>query len=179
VLKKIGHEVRRAAVAVAKAAYKYSGAQDVVSCVTHPSLAGCAKAALTVALTVGTAGEGEVAEIGLNAAEHAAETAGEDTVKVFCVHGPEETADIAKSGPSGIRPAWRVSTSSPRWNRRRISGGCIPRLESVVLTASRLVRSLAVSWSRLNLCMPLESDRGTSSAMNYCRTSSISSIMGP
>jgi hypothetical protein len=38
----------------------------VVSCVTHPSLAGCAKAALTVALTVGTAGEGEAVEVGLN-----------------------------------------------------------------------------------------------------------------
>jgi hypothetical protein len=81
VLKKIGHVVRRAAVAVAKAAYKYSGAQDVVSCVTHPSLAGCAKAALTVALTVGTAGEGEVAEIGLNAAEHIAENVGTKAIE--------------------------------------------------------------------------------------------------
>ena len=77
-LKKAGHVVARAAKAVAKAAYKYSGAQDVVGCVTHPSLAGCAKAALTVALTVGTAGEGEIAEIGLNAAEHAGEDLAEE-----------------------------------------------------------------------------------------------------
>jgi uncharacterized protein DUF1308 len=48
--------------------------------VTHPSLVGCAKAALTVALTVGTAGEGEVAEIGLNAAEHAGEDLAEGSV---------------------------------------------------------------------------------------------------
>ena len=75
-LKKAGHVIGRvaghAAVAVAKAAYKYSGAQDVVSCVTHPSLAGCAKAAMTVALTVGTDGLGGIAahvgEAGLEAA---------------------------------------------------------------------------------------------------------------
>ena len=85
VLKKAGHAIGRAAVAVAKAAYKYSGAQDVVGCVTHPSLAGCAKAALTVALTVGTAGEGEVAEIGLNAAEHA----GEDIAEQAGAHAAE------------------------------------------------------------------------------------------
>jgi RHS repeat-associated protein len=102
VLKKIGHAVKRATVAVAKAAYKYSGAQDVVSCVTHPSLAGCAKAALTVALTVGTAGEGEVAEIGLNAAEHV----GEDVAENAGEHAAEEGAgstveDAATSCVSG------------------------------------------------------------------------------
>jgi hypothetical protein len=93
VLKKVGHALKRAAkavgraaVAVAKAAYKYSGAQDVVSCVTHPSLAGCAKAALTVALTVGTAGEGEAVEVGLNVAEHA----GEDVAENAGEHVAEE-----------------------------------------------------------------------------------------
>ena len=53
---------------------------------TYPSLAGCAKAALTVALTVGTAGEGEVAEIGLNAAEHA----GEDLAENAGAHAAED-----------------------------------------------------------------------------------------
>ena len=102
VLKKAGHAVARAAVAVAKAAYKYSGAQDVVGCVTHPSLAGCAKAALTVALVVGTAGEGEVAEIGLNAAEHV----GEDVAENAGEHAAEEVGgdaaeDAGKSCPIG------------------------------------------------------------------------------
>jgi hypothetical protein len=50
VLKKAAKVVGRAAVAVAKAACKYSGAQDVVSCVTHPLLSSCVKAAVTVAL---------------------------------------------------------------------------------------------------------------------------------
>jgi hypothetical protein len=54
---------------VAKAAYKYSGAQDVVSCVTNPHLSSCIKAAVTVALVVATAGEGEVEVAAMNAAE--------------------------------------------------------------------------------------------------------------
>ena len=63
----LGH----AAVAVAKAAYKYSGAQDVVSCVTDPHLSSCIKAAVTVALVIATAGEGEVEVAAMNAAEEA------------------------------------------------------------------------------------------------------------
>jgi hypothetical protein len=98
VLKKAGHAVARAAAAVAVAC-KYSGAQDVVSCVTHPSLAGCAKAALTVALTVGTAGEGEVAEIGLNAAEHAGEDLAENA-------GGEALRDFAHGTSFGERPEY-------------------------------------------------------------------------
>jgi hypothetical protein len=66
-VKKVAH----AAVAVAKAAYKYSGAQDVVSCVTNPHLSSCIKAAVTVALVVATAGEGEVEVAAMNAAEEA------------------------------------------------------------------------------------------------------------
>ena len=102
-LKKAGHAVARAAKAVAKAACKYSGAQDVVGCVTHPSLAGCAKAALTVALTVGTAGEGEIAEIGLNAAEHA----GEDIAENAGTHAAEEAGGDAAVG-SGTGGALRL-----------------------------------------------------------------------
>jgi hypothetical protein len=98
VLKKAGHAIGRAAVAVAKAAYKYSGAQDVVSCVTHPTLAGCAKAALTVALVVGTAGEGEVAEIGLNAAEHVGEDVAEHAAEEV---GGDAAEDAGKSCPIG------------------------------------------------------------------------------
>ncbi len=40
--------------------YHASGAADVVGCVTHPSWGGCLKAVGTVALTVGTLGEGAV-----------------------------------------------------------------------------------------------------------------------
>jgi len=83
VLKKVAKKLARAAVAVAKAAYKYSGAQDVVSCVTHPHLSSCLKAALTIALVVGTGGEGEAEVIAMDAAEQAgaraAEGAAEDT----------------------------------------------------------------------------------------------------
>jgi hypothetical protein len=77
-LKKVGKAIGR--VVVAKQAYKLSGAQGVVGCVTHPSLAGCAKAALTVALTVGTDGLGGIAahaavDVAENAGAHAAEEA--------------------------------------------------------------------------------------------------------
>jgi hypothetical protein len=65
-------------VKVAKAAYKYSGAQDVVSCVTDPKLSSCAKAALTVALVVATGGEGEVEVAAVDAAEDAAGDVAED-----------------------------------------------------------------------------------------------------
>ena len=68
-VKKAAKKVAHAAVAVAKAAYKYSGAQDVVSCVTNPHLSSCVKAAVTVALVVATAGEGEVEVAAMEAAE--------------------------------------------------------------------------------------------------------------
>jgi hypothetical protein len=68
-VKKAAKKLAHAAVTVAKAAYKYSGAQDVVSCVTNPHLSSCVKAAVTVALVVATAGEGEVEVAAMNAAE--------------------------------------------------------------------------------------------------------------
>src|SRR6266576_104155 len=45
--------------------------QDVVSCVTNPHLSSCVKAAVTVALVVATAGEGEVEVAAMEAAEEA------------------------------------------------------------------------------------------------------------
>ena len=133
-LKKAGHAVARAAKAVAKAACKYSGAQDVVGCVTHPSLAGCAKAALTVALTVGTAGEGEIAEIGLNAAEHAGEDLAEEGVgnavkdaAESCVLGGKSfSADTkvlladGKAVPiSSLKPGEKVLATNTRTGKTR------------------------------------------------------------
>ena len=66
---KVAKVVAKAAVVVAKAAYKYSGAQSIVSCVTDPHLSSCIQAAITVALVVGTAGEGEVEVAAMEAAE--------------------------------------------------------------------------------------------------------------
>ena len=83
---------------VAKAAYKYSGAQDVVSCVTDPTLSSCGKAAATVALVVATGGEGEVEVAAIDAAEEAgadvAENAGADAAgdaAESCVTGGGES----------------------------------------------------------------------------------------
>jgi hypothetical protein len=121
VIKKAAKKIGRAAVAVGKAAYKYSGAQDVVSCVTNPTLAGCVKAAITVALTVGTAGEGEVAEIGLNAAEHAgeniAEGAGGEAVRDFA-HGTslENAQHIMSNGLD--EAAARAASTGGRYAQR-------------------------------------------------------------
>jgi len=70
----IGHVAK----VVAKAVYKYSGVQDVVSCVTDPTVAGCAKAAVTVALVAATGGEGEIEVAGAEAAEDAGADAAED-----------------------------------------------------------------------------------------------------
>ena len=82
-VKKVAKKVAHAAVAVAKAAYKYSGAQDVVSCVTNPHLSSCIKAAVTVALVVATAGEGEVEVAAMNAAEEAGARAAEGGSEVL------------------------------------------------------------------------------------------------
>ena len=80
VIKKVAKKIGKAAVKVAKVAYKASGAQDVVSCVTNPTLGECVKAAVNVALVVGTGGEGAVAEVGVDVAEGAAEHLGEEGV---------------------------------------------------------------------------------------------------
>ena len=109
-VKKAAKAVGHVAVAVAKAAYKYSGAQDVVSCVTNPHLSSCIKAAVTVALVVATAGEGEVEVAAMNAAEEggadiaeqvgakAAEGVGDATVQIFRNVSPEEFDSIASTG---------------------------------------------------------------------------------
>jgi hypothetical protein len=83
--------VGKAAVAVAKVAYKVSGVQSIVSCVTDPGLSSCLQAALTIALVVGTAGSGEIADIAaegaLDAAEDAGATAAEDTAAAAAKDG--------------------------------------------------------------------------------------------
>lgn len=72
----VAKTVAKAAVVVANAAYKYSGAQSVVSCVTDPHLSSCIQAAVTIALVVGTGGTGEVADVAAEGAIDVAEDAG-------------------------------------------------------------------------------------------------------
>jgi RHS repeat-associated protein len=103
VLKKAAKVIRRVAVTAAKDAYKDSGAQDVVSCVTHPHLSSCLKAALTVALVVATAGEGEAEVAAANLAEDTATTAAEDaggdaTTQIFRNVDAREFDSIASTG---------------------------------------------------------------------------------
>jgi hypothetical protein len=69
----------KAAVAVAKVAYKVSGVQSIVSCVTDPGLSSCLQAVLTVALVVGTAGSGEIADVAAEDADTAALRFGQKT----------------------------------------------------------------------------------------------------
>ncbi len=74
-VKKAAKVVAHAAVAVGKFAYKVSGAQAVVSCVTHPNLSSCLVAAAAVAVlitTVVTAGATAEAEVAVDAAADAA-----------------------------------------------------------------------------------------------------------
>jgi len=83
---------------VAKAAYKYSGAQDVVSCVTDPNLASCVKAAATVALVVATGGEGEAEVVARDAAEQGGADAAEHA----------DAADAAACGGLSFTPGTKV-----------------------------------------------------------------------
>jgi RHS repeat-associated protein len=102
-IKKVAKTVAHAAVVVAKAAYKYSGAQDVVSCVTNPSLSSCAKAALTVALVAATGGEGEVEVAALDAAESAGTDVAEEGA----------TAAAEDAGGEAARTLFRADSRGP------------------------------------------------------------------
>jgi RHS repeat-associated protein len=96
--------VAHAAVTVGKAVYKYSGAQNVVSCVTNPTLSSCVQAAITVAAVVATGGEADVEiaavdaaeDAGVDAAEEGATAAAEDTAG----DASEEAADATCGGES-------------------------------------------------------------------------------
>lgn len=77
----LGKTLAKGAVVLAQAAYKYSGAQSIVSCVTNPSLSSCVQAAITVALVVGTAGSGEVADVAAEGVIDLAEDAGADAAE--------------------------------------------------------------------------------------------------
>ena len=131
-VKKAAKKVAHAAVTVAKAAYKYSGAQDVVSCVTNPHLSSCIKAAVTVALVVATAGEGEVEVAAMNAAEEGAEQAG-------------KTSSIA---------AWR------RARIRRLVWSPVPQVRMYPPSAMLPVRSKAHGFLRVRAWLSLQASMG-------------------
>jgi hypothetical protein len=107
-------------VAAGKAVYKYSGAQDVVSCVTHPHLASCIKAAVTIVLVVATAGEGEVGVAALDAAEEAgagvAKRAGVKAAESCGLSFAANTKVLMASGKavpiSSLKPGQVASTST-------------------------------------------------------------------
>jgi hypothetical protein len=107
---------------VAKAAYKYSGAQDVVSCVTNPHLSSCIKAAVTVALVVATAGEGEVEAAAMEAAEEAgagvAERVGAKAAESCGLSFTPGTKVLLASGKavpiSSLKPGEKVVSTSTK-----------------------------------------------------------------
>jgi hypothetical protein len=102
----------KAAVAVAKVAYKVSGVQSIVSCVTDPALSSCLQAALTVALVVGTAGSGEIADIAaegaLDAAEDAGTTAAEDTAEQAAEKTGQDEAESCSLGGESFTAGTKV-----------------------------------------------------------------------
>jgi len=102
----------RAAVVVAKAAYKYSGAQDVVSCVTDPTLSSCAKAAVTVALVAATGGEGEIEIAAADAAEDAGTAAAEDAGESAAADTGGDAADSCTVGGESFTAGTRVLLAS-------------------------------------------------------------------
>jgi hypothetical protein len=120
--KAVTHTVARAAVVVAKAAYKYSGAQDVVSCVTDPTLSSCVKAAATVALVVATGGEGEI-EV---AAVDAAEEAGTDVAENVGADAAGDAGDSAAEDDAGSCPAGGGQSFTPGTKVLLASGAAVP-----------------------------------------------------
>jgi hypothetical protein len=113
-VKKAAKAVGHAAVAVAKAAYKYSGAQDVVSCVTNPHLSSCIKAAVTVALVVSTAGEGEVEVAAMNAAEEGgADIAEQVGAKQVGAKAAEGAGSVGEQGTLFDPVPYRAPDSEP------------------------------------------------------------------
>ncbi len=138
-LKKIGKQAGRIATRVAKAWYKYSGTQDVVSCVTHGNGSSCAKVAVTVALTVVNAAQGgldpatdgaEVAvlasdagaaaaeEAGSTAAEQAGSTAARDAAESCGLSFTASTMVLLASGKavpiSALKPGEKVLATNTK-----------------------------------------------------------------
>jgi hypothetical protein len=101
--------VARVAVKVGKIAYKVSGVQSIVSCVTDPTLSSCLQAAVTVVMIAAIVATGGAAGVA-DAAEGAAESATESATKETAEATAEETTTQAKSAFSlrnaGIGPGF-------------------------------------------------------------------------
>jgi len=97
-LKKAAKAVAHVAVDVGKAAYKYSGAQSVVSCVTNPNVSSCVQAGLAVAMvvaTVATGGGAAVADAAVDVAADAAEEGAADVAEEGATEATEDTGESA------------------------------------------------------------------------------------
>jgi RHS repeat-associated protein len=85
----------------AKIAYHYSGASDVVGCVSDPSLGGCSKAAALAAGFVLTGGEDELEiaalEAGEDAADSAATDAADEAVSCLAPHSFTGTTEVLEA----------------------------------------------------------------------------------
>jgi len=89
---------------VVKAVYHASGASDVVGCATHPSVGGCAKAALTVAIAVGTDGASAVGEtvaesVGKDVLENGAKDAAEAGTEHTTANAADDAASCTETMP--------------------------------------------------------------------------------
>jgi hypothetical protein len=103
--------VAKVAVVVAKAAYKYSGAQSIVSCLTDPHLSSCIQAAITVALVIGTGGTGEIADVAAEGAIDVAEDAGSAAAEDAAGAAAERAGSEAVEDPisTSLRQASEVT----------------------------------------------------------------------
>jgi RHS repeat-associated protein len=118
-LKKAATVVRQAVVTAAKAAYKYSGAQSVVSCVTNPTLSSCVQAAVAVAgaaLTVASFGAGAAVDVGVDAAIDAttdvAADAAEDAGETAAEDGGGLTEEAVTCGGASFTASTKVLLAS-------------------------------------------------------------------
>ncbi|MFF3920173.1 LamG-like jellyroll fold domain-containing protein [Streptomyces sp. NPDC001852] len=96
--------------------YHASGLSDVVDCATNPTWGGCAQAAGTVLLTVGTGGEDEVALIGERALEEGADKGASDAAAGMCSFAPSTPVLMAngKTKPIGkIKTGDNVEAGNP------------------------------------------------------------------
>jgi Pretoxin HINT domain len=110
--KVVAKAVAKVAVVVAKTAYKASGAQAVVSCVTDPKLSSCVQAAITVATVVGTGGEGAVADVAIDAAEDAAESTAEEAGGNVAEDAGKDAAESCTVGGASFTASTKVLLAS-------------------------------------------------------------------
>ena len=100
--------VARVAVTVGKAAYKVAGIQNIVSCVTDPSVAGCVQAGISLAMDVSVVANGgtdAAAVVGEEALEEGVVGAGEAAAEGAAEEGSAatEAGSTAPAAGDGVR----------------------------------------------------------------------------